>query len=288
MGLDIEKLRKAQQELQARMARGGGSPSLKFWRPSEGANTVRILPAWTQDGPLAGQFWREVHQHWNLVEDSGPVLCPKKTPYASEDKECPICDLVDELRDRKTDVQAQELLKNIRAKVAYLMSIIDMRDAAYTAKDVAEWSKDRPGQECPFSVGDPKVRCYAATTTISEQIFGIITSNGMDITDRFTGHNIILTKIGNKDRLKTRYTVTPDLKATKAPIPEDFQLPDLSAIGQVKPFDELMKLLSESSASSFLALPSGSGADSDSNSAWGLGSDDGDDLAARMRAQLGQ
>lgn len=294
MALDIEKLKRAQQELQARMTRGGG-PSMKFWKPKEGKNEIRILPAWTDEGAFEGQFWREVHQHWNLSENSGPVLCPKKTPFASDDKDCPVCDLVDSLRDKKGDVDAQEMARNLRAKVAYLLSVVDLSDPIYTAKDIAEWSKERPDSDCPFDVGDPKVQCYAATSTISEQIFNIVMSNNLDITDREVGHNVILTKIGNKDRLKTRYTVTPDLKKTKAPIPSDFKTPDLSKVGAVKKYDELVKLLAEGPAASFVAaLPAGTSSQlltsGDANASWGMSgsSDDaGDDLAAQMRKQLG-
>lgn len=290
MALDIEKLKKAQQELQTRMTRGGG-PSMKFWKPKEGINKIRILPGWADEGAFAGQFWREVHQHWNLSENSGPVLCPKKTPFASDDKECPVCDLVDSLREKKGDVAAQELARDLRAKVAYLLSVVDLSDAVYTAKDTAEWAKERPDSECPFEVGDPKVQCYAATSTISEQIFNIVMSNNLDITDREVGHNIILTKIGNKDRLKTRYTLTPDVNKTKAPVPSNFQSPDLSKIGAVKKYDDLMKLLAEGPAAALVdALPSGGAqaalTSGDTNASWGMGTDSGD-LAEQMRKQLG-
>lgn len=297
MALDIEKLRKAQQELQARMSRGGG-PSMRFWKPKEGKNEIRILPAWTDEGDFEGQFWREVHQHWRLSEDSGPILCPKKTPFASDDKECPVCDLVESLRSRKSDIKAQEMVRDIRAKVAYLMSVVDISDPVYTAKDVAEWQKERPDSECPFQAGEPKVQCYAATSTIAEQIFNIVISNEMNITDREAGHNVFLTKIGNKDPLKTRYTVTICLKPTSAPVPSDFQSPDLSKIGSVRSHADMMKMLSEGPASQFIALlPSSTTSHreevpaGDVNPSWGMGSDssaneDDMDLAAQMRAQL--
>lgn len=299
MSLAIEKLKQAQQELQARMSRGGG-PSMRFWRPKDGENRIRILPAWTDEGDFQGQFWREVHQHWQLAEGSGPVLCPKKTPFASDDKECPICDLVDQLRGMRGDVKAQEIVRNIRAKVAYMMSIVDMSDPEYTAKDVAEWQKERPDSDCPFEVGDPKVQCYAATSSIAEQIFNIVISNEMDITDREAGNDIILTKIGNRDPLKTRYTVTPRMKPSRAPIPPDYKTPDLSKIGVVKPYDEMMKMLAEGPTAKYLAaLPASTTVDtqeeevplSEVNHAWGMGSDasaneDDLDLAAQMRAQL--
>ena len=286
MGLDLDKLRKAAQELQARMSRGGG-PSMKFWKPADGKNVIRVLPPWTDEGPLAGQFYREVHQHWNVTEGGGPVLCPKKTPAASDEKDCPICDFVDQLRARKTDVEAQEMAKSLRAKVAYLMSIVDMNDSVYTAKDVVEWKKERPDSDCPFEAGDVKVQCYAATATIADAIMNIVISNEMDITDLEVGHNIVITKIPNKDKLKTRYTVTPDLKKSKAPITAEYQLPDLSRVGKVQSFDDMIKLLSEGPAASFSALlPASTTKISNGDASWVSGDDDSGDLADEMRRQL--
>src|SRR5690606_10810910 len=133
-----------------------------------------------------------------------------------------------------------------------------------------------------FEPGDVKVQCYAATSTIAEQIFTIVLANELDITDREAGYNIVVTKFGNKDRLKTRYTVTPELKPTQAPIPSNFELPDLSAVGAVKEYGEMLKLLSEGAGEKFKGfLPSGSSPtpvvpepDTDVNPDWGLGGGD--------------
>jgi hypothetical protein len=202
--MDIEKLKKQAAELQARMARGGGGPKLDFWKAKEGANRIRILPAWTSDGPHAGDFYREVFQHWKLSE-KGPVMCTKHTPHLFNadgtpvDKDCPICTLVEELRADKTNVKAQQLVRDIRAKSAFLMSIVDMEDKSYTAKDVANWKKENPEKDVPFEAGDVKVQCFAASSTIAESIINIIIANGMDITNLTEGHNVVITKVGNPD-----------------------------------------------------------------------------------------
>lgn len=291
MGIDYDKLRKAQAEAQSRMARGGSAPSMKYWKPADGENRVRIMPPWTSEGPNADVFWREVHQHWNVNEGEGPILCPKKTPDLGE-ADCPICEFVDTLRAKKTDVEAQQLAKDLRAKVAYLMSIVDLKDPVYTAKDLADWKKDRPDNEPPFAVGDPKVQLYAAGSSIYEQIANIVLANQLDITDREAGHNIIITKVPNKDKLKTRYTISPDLKKTKAPIPPDYKLPNLDKLGKVLSYDELNKKLADGAGASFsAALPATTSnkkyedAD-DVNPDWGIGSVEDDDLAAEMRAHL--
>lgn len=286
MSLDFEKLKKAASELQARMNRGGGT-SMKFWKPASGKNTVRILPPWTDEGPFAGDFFREVHQHWNVTEKGGPVLCPAKTPKASDDKSCPVCEFVEQLRGRKTDVEAQELAKNMRAKVAYLFSIVDLADPEYTAKDVAEWKKERPDSECPFEVGEVKMQCYAAGATIANDIMNIVLANEMDITNVNSGNNVYITKIPNKDPLKTKYTVTPEIKKTKAPVPPDVKIPDLSKVGKVSSYDDMLKMLSEGPASNFAGLLTAGSPVSKGGKDTSWASDGDDDLAAEMRNQLG-
>jgi len=290
MALDISKLKKAQADVQARMARGGGGPSMKFWRPKDGENRVRVLPPWTDTGVHAGTFWREVWQHWKVSEEeSGPLLCPKKTPGA-DNTDCPICDYVDSLRAKKNDVNAQEAAKDLRAKVAYLMSIIDLADPVYTAKDTADWKKDRPDTDCPFVVGGPKVQVYAATSTIYEGIASMVLSNDMDITDMESGHNVIINKIGNKDPMKTRYGVQPELKKTKAQLPVGFELPDLGQIGRFKNYEDMVKLLaSGAGAGAFATLPSAVTAEKTVvATSWVEGDNSGEDLAAEMLKSLGE
>ncbi len=289
MAIDYEKLKKAKQELESRMNRGGG-PSMKFWKPAPGKNVVRVLPPWTDEGVFANQFYREVHQHWNVAgEDTGPTLCPKKTPEASTDKDCPICDFVEQLRARKNDVEAQELAKELRAKLAYFVSIVDINDPVYSAKDIAEWKKDRPDSECPFEAGDVKIQCYAATSTTFDAILNIVLANEMDITDLSEGYNVVITKQGKG--LQTKYTVTPELKKTKAPqVTAETKLPDLSKIGKVPSFDDMLKSLGEGPATKFAGLlTAGTGtAQNTGDSSWVSGDDAAaGDLASEMRSQLG-
>jgi len=300
-----EKLKKAHAEVQARMTRGGGeTTALKYWKPQKGVNKVRILPPWTDEGFYAGSFWREVWQHWNAgPEKAGPVLCPAKTPGAT-DTDCPICALVEQLKSQKSNPEAQELAKDFKAKVAYNMSIIDLKDPLYTSKDLTEWKNTRPETEAPFAVGDPKVQVYAATSTVYEGIATLVLSNELDITDLEAGHNIQITKSG--DGLNTKYTVTPEMKPTKVPLPVDFTIPNLANVGRsFQTVAEMLKVLSEGKAASYIkgvlpantpggnagAMPTGTG--NAGNPGWSLGGtaikedDDDADLAAEMRAQLG-
>ena len=238
-------------------SRSGFGARAKFWKPEAGENIIRVMPKWADD--IGPKFWREVYQHWNVSEDQkGPILCPKQTPDMNG--ECPICDLVDALKSNKADVEAQRLVKEIRAKKTYLLNVVDQKDPVYTAQDVAEFKQARGEDEVPFAVGDPKVQIYAAPTTVFENILGLLATNKSDITNLRTGRDIRINKKPNKvDRRKTRYEVFPSLDATDTGYGETLELPNLSAVGFTLEPAEMHKLLAEGAAAPFVAaLPGGS------------------------------
>ena len=125
--LDIVAQQK--QKNDEHLNRSGGRASARFWRPENGDNHIRVMPQWKDD--LDGQFWREVHQHWNVSEDQkGPVLCPKETPDLEGD--CPICDLVQALRrEAKSNPQAKQLANELRAKKTFFLNVVVDKDPVY-------------------------------------------------------------------------------------------------------------------------------------------------------------
>lgn len=286
MGIDYDKLRAAAGALQSRMDRGSLGPSVKFWKPKDGKNTVRIMPPWSEEAPYSGQFFREVFQHWGLQEGAGPLLCTEKTPHQTG--ECAVCQAVEKLRAKKSDVKAQEMASRIRAKVAYLFSIVDLTDAEYTAKDVAEWAKSRPDTDCPFQAGDPKIQCYAAGPLVANDIMNIIIANELDITNLTEGNNVIITRIPNKNPRLTKYTVTPEIKKTKSSVSPGLELPDLSKIGRAKPYEEVRAMLAESEVASFGVLPSAQHVELEAqNPEWENDDDEEDmDLGEEMRSRI--
>ena len=146
MALDWDKLNKQKDSLDEFLSKGGGGVGRSWWKPEHGDNRIRIMPGWTTEGDYAGQFWREVAQHWGLSDDhKGPVICPKKTPLM--DGECPVCDLVIALKSDKTNTDALEAAKYIRAKIAYFLNVVNLDDPEYTAKDVAEYKQSRRSEE---------------------------------------------------------------------------------------------------------------------------------------------
>ena len=283
MALDLNKLNKTAANVAAILAGGGNRPHNNFWKPSTGKNQVRIMPEWNPEGEFAGQFWREVYQHWN-VNEKGPVTCPNKTPGL--EGACPICELVEEMKDDKDPV-VKKAVKDIRAKVAFMVNVQALNDMAYKDTDVAKFQETNPDKDLPFNVGEAKIQFYAAPTTVFNGIISAITDGGNDVTDLKTGNVITIQKMGSG--LTTKYTVAPVIKVTAADVEDGIKLPNLENVGVVLPYEKMQKLLSECDASQVLS----------SGSAPALGSGDvsgdaylnesagtNDDLEAELREAM--
>ena len=83
MALNIELMR---QKLNNSQNKNSGNKNDTKWKPSEGDQTIRILP--TKDGDP----FKEFHFHYNVGKNPG-ILCPKKN-YGEH---CPICDFASSL-----------------------------------------------------------------------------------------------------------------------------------------------------------------------------------------------
>jgi len=283
MGLDWNKLNDQKARLDEKLSKSGGSGA-KFWKPQAGANRVRIMPGWTSEGYYANQFWREVAQHWNVTEDSkGPVLCPKKTPGLTGD--CPVCALVTSLKKDKSDLGAQTLAKDLRAKSAYFLNVVDVSSQTYTAQDVVEFKKARPdADEVPFEVGEVKVQIYAAPATVFNQILNVMRENSLDITEVAGGKDITIRKSGKG--LKTRYETTIIIADSETPVAE--KLPALSEVGFQMGYDEMVDLLAGGAGAEYVAqIPSAAsvGAPTVSNDA--PSPDDAEALRKQLQAAAG-
>ena len=83
MAIDIAKMRAKLEASKNPQARKEDSTK---WKPSEGDQTLRILP--TQDGDP----FKEYHFHYNVGRNPG-ILCPKK----NFGEHCPICEFASAL-----------------------------------------------------------------------------------------------------------------------------------------------------------------------------------------------
>ena len=159
MALNIEKMR---QKLEASRNGGKMKKDTGFkWRPSEGDQTVRILP--TADG----DSFREFQFHYNVGKNPG-ILCPKRN-YGED---CPICDFASKLWRQGTETNnetAKKEAKKLLARRRYYSPIIVR------------------GEE---SSG---VRVWAYGKTAYETLLGyVLDPDYGDITDPETGTDIVL------------------------------------------------------------------------------------------------
>lgn len=255
----MEKILAQQAELQAREDSFGTFVRLPFFIPENGPNEIRILPAWTVDPAdhFCEQFWREVGQHWR-VNGKAPIICPRVTEkLKDEDIPCAICEFCEELAKDKSNLNAVKLLKDIKAKRAYMLPVIDLSDPEYTAKDVANFK----GEECPFEPGDPKVQLYAAGQTVWTQLIATMANGKRSIADLDTGRNITIDRQYNaKNPMKTKYVVSMAFDDTAAEVPEGFKTPSIENSGWLKSYAEQMEFLAEGVGGDFPELLPGASA----------------------------
>ena len=115
--IDLLQLRESVVDatLRPKNPKAGKEDSTK-WRPSEGDQTLRILP--TADGDP----FKEFHFHYNVGKNPG-ILCPKKN-YGEH---CPICDFASQLWregvDNNND-QSKNAAKKLFARKRYYSPIL--------------------------------------------------------------------------------------------------------------------------------------------------------------------
>jgi hypothetical protein len=172
-----EKLKKTD------MATGGGG----FWSPPVGKSIIRILP---EVGDMEF-FFQEVGKHNFPPDGKRSVYCPEFT--SSGELECPVCDLVKDLR-AATDTASKKLASELNRRRSYWMNV------------VVRGQEDRGPQ-----IYTPGVQVFTSIAMIIEDPdYGMVTDvhEGFDIT-------IIRTGTG----LDTEYQVNPRRNPT--PLSED-------------------------------------------------------------------
>ena len=108
MAIDMSKMRDRLTKLTTK-GQGGGS---NFWRPSDGNQTIRIVP--TKDGdPFKDYFF-----HYN-VGTNGGFLCPKK----NFGEECPVCDFASKLY-RDGDDDSVKMAKDLTARQRFFSPVL--------------------------------------------------------------------------------------------------------------------------------------------------------------------
>lgn len=245
MGVDFGKVKDKQQamdEKAAQRAAGG----YKYWSPTVGKNSIRILPPWTDEGPNANQFDREVYMHWNIgPEEKGATFpCPEKTPNGPGGG-CPICEYVAALRASGDPADA-EMAGDSAAKVRHYSNVIDLDDPVYVAKDLKEWKeKHAGGGDCPYDLGDSKVQIFSYGSMIYKDLLDIFADN-IDITDPQSGYDVVIKREGT-GKTSTKYRVHLDLGKGACPLEFTGDLAkgliDLDAVSTFKDYTTMQNAL---------------------------------------------
>lgn len=260
MGVDLKKMRKRQQEEEEKAAaRAVGG--FKYWSPEVGENRVRFMPPWTEEGPNANDFTREVYIHWNVgPEEKGVTFpCPVKTPHGP-DISCPVCLFVKQLRSTD-DAADQEVAAETAAKQRFYSNIVDLKNPEYTSQDVVDWKAKNQGEsECPFLPGDTKIQVFSYGPMIFKDLLDIFNDN-IDITDLQTGWDVVIKREG-KGR-QTKYRVRLDSAKGecafkfKSKDPIEKKLINLDRIMPYKPVEDMEAAIRGALPTSNL-LPAGS------------------------------
>lgn len=246
--MDKAKLTGEQEKARQAALQLLGKP-IKWWKPKVGANKIRIMPPWTDQGPNALQFWRVVFVHWGVMAIEDPdennkftIACPRKTPGSAEllgiegiedsNLPCPVCDHVDELANSGDPVNI-EMAKEIRRKMRVYSNVIDLNDPVWTKEDLEDLKANNCPEDKLPNLGDAKIQIFTYGTTIFNELLGFYQDN-VDIASYDEGHNITIERVGSK--LNTKYHVRPEMAKTKAPIAEEQLDRDIYNLDQLMPF----------------------------------------------------
>ena len=108
MAIDMSKMRNKLNSVQNR----GANRTSQFWRPSDGDQTIRIVP--TADGDPFKEFWF----HYNVGKNAG-FLSPKKN-FGTDD---PLDAFVRQLFNEGTE-ESIKMAKNLMARQRFFSPVI--------------------------------------------------------------------------------------------------------------------------------------------------------------------
>jgi hypothetical protein len=223
MSLDIAKMK---AKLEASKNPKQGSQDNTKWRPSEGDQTLRILPT------VDGDPFKEYHFHYNVGKNPG-ILCPKKN-YGEH---CPVCEFASALWKEgveQNDDNAKREAKKLFVRKRYFSPILVRGEEE---KGVRVWSYGKMAYETLLGL-------------VLDPDYG-------DITDAETGTDIVLTYTvpgtpGSfpKSQIKPRRRPSVLCDEGVADCQELIDsIPDISGIFNRLGSDEVQTLLDESFSS---------------------------------------
>lgn len=168
--VNMERVRNELRKAQSKADKRG----MKWWKPKEGENIIRILPPWSADG----MFAKEAGYHYGVSQDA-TYACPK----VCKGLPCPVCETVSDLFRSKRS-EDMTLAKRIGVKTRYFYNILDR-----VAKDKV-------------------VYVFGSGSMVYEKVLGIFADKDYgDVTEITTGYDLKIMKSG--EGLDTSYEVRP-------------------------------------------------------------------------------
>jgi hypothetical protein len=187
----IDKIKAEQARIQEKKDSRGGFEKVEWFKPQEGDNTIRILPALNADELP----WKTVKLHYIAIKkkDGGivqgiPVRCLHDLGHDS----CPLCDASKELYSGSE--KDKERAKQMSVKEVNIYNVIDYKNR--------------------------KVLPYACGITVHEEIVNYLGEHGEELFDLDTGRNWKIVKKVDPRKPKNlgiKYSVRVDIKDSAVP-----------------------------------------------------------------------
>ena len=209
MALDMKKMRQ-------KLNHAEGKSTSKWWKPQDGEQVIRILP--TSDGDPFKQFWL----HYNLVGQTGGVLCPKRN-FGDDN---PVLNFATKLYKEGTP-ESIKMAKDLFPKQRFFSPVIVR------------------GEE------DQGVRIWGYSKTVYKELLKLVFNPDYgDITDTETGTDLVLTYGKAQGMMFPQTSLTP--KRKDSPLCTDGdeqckelleQIPDFSTLHERKTTAEMKSIL---------------------------------------------
>ena len=149
-------------------------PGTKFFKPADGANTVRFMPPTWDD---AEHYGLDLYMHYQVGPDNISYLCPRRM----KNEVCPIC----EEMQRATESGDDEYAKTLYPRRRVLAFIVDVK----APKDgVKAWPMPykKVDQQIVIQSTDPETSEYFAVDDPEEGFNVVVTKSGSGLTTDYT------------------------------------------------------------------------------------------------------
>ena len=188
-------------------------PGIKFFKPAEGINSIRIMPPTWDD---AEHYGVDIHVHYQVGPDNAQYLCLQRMKIS----ECPIC----EERARAMDAGDEEYAKTLYPTKRVLTYIVDTK----APKDgVKAWPM-------PYKNIDQKI-VFQSTDQDSGEYFAVDDiDEGFNVSIEKTGKGLQTTYGVSIARHSTAFKMTDEVYEflTENPLPDILQFYDYDHIAQ--------------------------------------------------------